>query len=151
MTNFDFSQPPKRNLALSFSVAFNLLFLVAIAALLWNWPSSDGPSPEPIPEPIPEDVITVMVEAEVARLMMGAEASEEIVKKIRAGEIKNSNQLYQWAKAYEDKITETAFAEVNKLNNEYLAESDSGWTPEQIDRIEKFQQAKAEAKRKVAR
>lgn len=147
MTNFDFSQPPKRNLGLSFSVAFNLLFLVAIAALLWNWPSSDGPSPEPISK----DVTTVMVEAEVARLMMGAEASEEIAKKIRAGEIKNSNQLYQWAKAYEDKITETAFAEVNKLNNEYLVESENGWTPEQIDRIEKFQQAKAEAKRKVAR
>lgn len=147
MTNFDFDNKPKSNIALSVSVAFNLLFLVAVAALLWNWPSSVGPSPEPISK----DVATVMAEAEVARLMMGAEASEEIAKKIRAGEIKNSNQLYQWAKAYEDKITETAFAEINKLNNEYLAESDSGWTPEQIDRIEKFQQAKAEAKRKVAR
>lgn len=147
MTNFDFDNKPKSNIALSVSVAFNLLFLVAVAALLWNWPSSDGPSPEPISK----DVAAVMAEAEVARLMMGAEASEEIAKKIRAGEIKNSNQLYQWAKAYEDKITETAFAEINKLNNEYLAESDTGWTPEQIDRIEKFQQAKAEAKRKVAR
>lgn len=143
---YQFQNSKPRNFGLSVSVALNLLFVVVIAFLLTRSPSADPPGPGPISQ----DVTAMMADAEITRLNMEAEASEEIGRKIKAGEIKNSNQLYQWAKTYEEKIRETAYAKMNEANNKVLAEPEGGWTAEHIAAIEKFQQQKAAGKRKVA-
>lgn len=148
MPNFDFAPPKRSSIGLSASVAFNLLLLLIVAYLFLRPSAEPQPGPQPGPSVIAEDVVSIVAEAERARLMMDAEAAEEIAKKITAGEIRNSNQLYQWAKAYQDKIDETAYTEVNKLNNKYLAETEAGWN---TDLIREYQSLKAQGKRKVAK
>lgn len=150
MTNFDFQPKSQSNLLGNILLSLCLIALVAIAAGLWRGDGGDTPEP---PQPLPvitEDVAAVAAEAEVARLQMEAQASEEIAKKLKAGEIKTSNQLYQWATAYQDKIDQEAYREINKLNQKYLVEADKGYTAEQLELIAEFQSLKAKGKRKVA-
>lgn len=149
MSQFDFG-PSKASstsvygVALAVSVAVNLLLGLALIAVLFSGGSEN-------PEPLPVNAVTIMEQAEKTRLLMEADAAEELGRKIAEGEVKNSNQLYQWAKAYQDKIDEVAYEEINNLNQQVLAESESGWGASQIERIQEFQRQKAEGKRRIAK
>ena len=153
MSQFNFQAQPKNN------TTQTVLIVATVVAVLSSLVSAGalvvvllrGSSVGPDPAPVPVDVASVMEQAERTRLVMEADAAEELGRKIASGEVKNSNQLYTWAKAYQDKIDETAYAEVNKLNQQVLAERDAGWTQEQIQQIEQFQRDKAEGKRRVAK
>lgn len=146
MSQFNFQTQPSKasgfGVVMAISVGVNLLLVVVVAALLLRGPQSQVP--------VPADAASVMEQAERTRLVMEADASEELAKKVANKEIKNSNQLYQWAKAYQDKIDETAYAEINRLNQQVLVEAENGWTDSQIEAIQKFQAAKAEGKRRLA-
>lgn len=143
-----FEDKKPKNLLPNILLSLNLLAVVVLIFVLLK--PGDTPEP-PGPQPITDDVVAIMSEAEIARLEMEAQASEEIAKKLRSGEIKTSPQLYQWAKAYQDRIEVEAYKKINELNQKYLVEADKGYTPEQIESIAEFQSLKAQAKRKVAK
>jgi len=146
--------PAPRNLLGYFNT---LLIMVVVAIVLLRsdgqHPLPPGPGPGPVPPPhvITEDVPAIIVAAEKKLAINEAQASEKIGQLVLSGEIGNSSQLRDRAKAYQQAVEDDAFAEVNKLNDKYLLETNGGWTDASRKVIDEFQKLKAEGKRRVAK